>query len=214
MTEMMAWAIFLLPLFAFIFISLVIRPFLNGYDRVSGYVAIIAVGIGFVLSIQSVLEVWSSQGKIVWPSHSWITVGSLELSVGILMDPLTAIMLVVVSGVSLMVLIYSQGYMHGDPGYSRYFSYISLFTASMIGLVLAGNIIQIYFFWELVGLCSYLLIGFWFHKPSATAAAKKAFLVTRVGDVFFSQMVEKFSQRTHLNLLEQACPVQCLIYPL
>ena len=185
MTEMMAWAIFLLPLFAFIFISLVIRPFLNGYDRVSGYVAIIAVAIGFVLSIQSVLEVWSSQGKIVWPSHSWITVGSLELSVGILMDPLTAIMLVVVSGVSLMVLIYSQGYMHGDPGYSRYFSYISLFTASMIGLVLAGNIIQIYFFWELVGLCSYLLIGFWFHKPSATAAAKKAFLVTRLGDFGF-----------------------------
>ena len=112
MTEMMAWAIFLLPLFAFIFISLVIRPFLNGYDRVSGYVAIIAVGIGFVLSIQSVLEVWSSQGKIVWPSHSWITVGSLELSVGILMDPLTSIMLVVVSGVILMVLIYSQVYMH------------------------------------------------------------------------------------------------------
>ena len=185
MTEMMAWAIFLLPLFAFIFISLVIRPFLNGYDRLSGYVAIAAVAIGFVLSIQSVLEVWSNQGKIVWPSHSWITVGSLELTVGILMDPLTAIMLVVVSGVSLMVLIYSQGYMHGDPGYSRYFAYISLFTASMIGLVLAGNIIQIYFFWELVGLCSYLLIGFWFHKPSATAAAKKAFLVTRLGDFGF-----------------------------
>ena len=185
MTEMMVWSIFLLPLFAFIFISLVIRPFLNGYDRVSGYVAIAAVAIGFLLSIQSVLEVWSNQGKIDWPSHSWITVGSLELSVGILMDPLTSIMLVVVSGVSLMVLVYSQGYMHGDPGYSRYFAYISLFTASMIGLVLAGNIIQIYFFWELVGLCSYLLIGFWFHKPSATAAAKKAFLVTRLGDFGF-----------------------------
>jgi NADH-quinone oxidoreductase subunit L len=185
MTEITAWSIFLLPLTAFLVISLIIRPFFNRYDRISGYIAIFAVATGFLLSIQCVLKVWANQGKIVWPSHSWITVESLEISVGILMDPLTAIMLVVVSGVSLMVQVYSQGYMHGDTGYSRYFAYISLFTASMIGLVLAGNIIQIYFFWELVGVCSYLLIGFWFHKPSAIAAAKKAFLVTRLGDFGF-----------------------------
>ena len=103
------------------------------------------------------------------------------------MDPLTAIMLVVVSGVSLMVQIYSVGYMseEGNRAYSRYFAYMSLFTASMIGLVLASNIIQVFVFWELVGLCSYLLIGFWFTRPSAANAAKKAFIVTRVGDFGF-----------------------------
>ena len=101
------------------------------------------------------------------------------------MDGLTAIMLVVVTGVSLLVQIYSTGYMKGDPGYARYFAYMSFFTASMIGLVVAANVIQLFVFWELVGLSSYLLIGFWYHKPSAAAAAKKAFLVTRLGDFGF-----------------------------
>src|SRR3989304_3841872 len=89
----------------------------------------------------------------------------------------------VVTSVSLLVQVYSQGYMAGDGGYSRYFAYMSLFTASMLGLVLVDSILLLYVFWELVGLCSYLLIGFWFHKPSATRAAMKAFLVTRLGDV-------------------------------
>ena len=101
------------------------------------------------------------------------------------MDPLTAIMLIVVTGVSLLIQIYSVGYMKGDESYARYFAYMSLFTASMIGLVLAANIIQLYVFWELVGLCSYLLIGFWYHRPAAAAAAKKAFIVTRLGDLGF-----------------------------
>ena len=118
------------------------------------------------------------------------------------MDPLTAIMLVVVTGVSLMVQIYSMGYMKpsshepensehhgpeelGNPVYARYFAYMSLFTASMLGLVMAANVVQMFVFWELVGLCSYLLIGFWFHRPAAAAAAKKAFIVTRVGDFGF-----------------------------
>ncbi|MAG11349.1 MAG: hypothetical protein CMI52_00880 [Parcubacteria group bacterium] len=83
-------------------------------------------------------------------------------------------MLVVVTGVSLMVQVYSLGYMRGDPGFARYYAYMSLFTASMIGLVLASNIVQLFVFWELVGLCSYLLIGFWYHRPAAAAAAKKA----------------------------------------
>jgi len=101
------------------------------------------------------------------------------------MDSLTAVMLIVVTLVSLMIQIYSQGYMHGDPGYHRYYAWMSLFTASMIGLVLAANLIFLFVFWELVGLCSYLLIGFWFHKPSAADAAKKAFIVTRLGDFGF-----------------------------
>jgi len=95
------------------------------------------------------------------------------------------VMLVVVTMVSLMVQIYSQGYMHGDPGYHRYFAWMSLFTASMLGLVLANSLLFMFVFWEMVGLCSYLLIGFWFHRPSAANAAKKAFIVTRLGDFGF-----------------------------
>ena len=98
-------------------------------------------------------------------------------------DGLTAVMLVVVSSVSLLVQVYSQGYMAGDPGYGRYYAYMSLFITAMLGLVLADNLFMLFVFWELVGLSSYLLIGFWFHKPSAAAAAKKAFIVTRVGDL-------------------------------
>ena len=92
-------------------------------------------------------------------------------------------MLVVVSSVSLLVQVYSQGYMEGDPGYGRYYAYMSLFITAMLGLVLADNLFMLFVFWELVGLSSYLLIGFWFHKPSAAAAAKKAFIVTRIGDL-------------------------------
>ena len=92
-------------------------------------------------------------------------------------------MLCVVTTVALLVQIYSTGYMAGDPGYARYFAHMCLFTTSMLGLVLADNLFQIFIFWELVGLCCYLLIGFWFHKPSAAAAAKKAFIVTRIGDL-------------------------------
>ena len=124
-------------------------------------------------------------------SHEWITVGhlgslgSFELRLGLMLDSLTAIMLVVVTGVSLMVQVYSLGYMRGDPGYARYFAIMSLFTASMVGLVISSNVVQLYVFWELVGVCSYLLIGFWYHRPAAVAAAKKAFIVTRIGDFGF-----------------------------
>ncbi|MBI4282077.1 MAG: NADH-quinone oxidoreductase subunit L [Chloroflexi bacterium] len=186
-TEGAAWAIFLLPLASFVIISLLIRPFYNRHARYSGYLTILAIGIAFALSLWALWSVWNwdDEGAIGWKAHPWLTIGSLEISVGLLMDPLTAIMVVVVSGVSLAVQVYSQGYMRDDPGYSRYFAFMSLFTASMLGLVLARNIIQLYVFWELVGLCSYLLIGFWYHRPAAAAAAKKAFLVTRLGDVGF-----------------------------
>ena len=101
------------------------------------------------------------------------------------MDPITAIMLVVITSVSLMIQVYSQEYMDQDSGYARYFAFMSLFTASMIGLVVARNIVQLFIFWELVGVCSYLLIGFWYHRPGAVAAAKKAFIITRFGDFGF-----------------------------
>jgi NADH-quinone oxidoreductase subunit L len=111
--------------------------------------------------------------------------GGITIHLGLIMDSLTAVMLIVVTVVSLMVQIYSQGYMHGDPGYHRYFAFMSLFTGSMLALVLADNLLFVYVFWEMVGLCSYLLIGFWFHRPAAANAAKKAFIVTRLGDFGF-----------------------------
>ncbi len=167
----------------------------------AGILTIIAVGASFLISLMALSATISGHGHIQYPTHNWLTVGAFELNIGILMDPLTAIMLVVVSGVSLMVQIYSVGYMseEDNPAYARYYAYMSLFTASMIGLVLASNIIQIFVFWELVGLCSYLLIGFWYGRTSAANAAKKAFIVTRVGD--FGFLLAILYLFTHQNVL-------------
>ncbi|MCY4654819.1 MAG: NADH-quinone oxidoreductase subunit L [Dehalococcoidia bacterium] len=153
----------------------------------AGLVTIIAVGTAFVISLMALSATITGHGHVEFEPHHWLTVGTFELNVGILMDPLTAVMLVVVTGVSLMVQIYSVGYMseEDNPAFARYYAYMSLFTASMVGLVLASSIIQIFVFWELVGLCSYLLIGFWYGRTSAANAAKKAFIVTRVGDFGF-----------------------------
>ena len=205
--EQIIWSIFIIPIVAFLFISLIIRPFLNRYSFISGPIAILAIGISFILSLLVFNEIiLSHNADLVYEPKTWLEIGKLKLTIGLLLDPLTAIMLVAVTGVSLMVQIYSTGYMRaparsshddshhdteslshaqelGQPVYARYFAYMSLFTASMLGLVMASNIIQLFVFWELVGLCSYLLIGFWFQRPSAAAAAKKAFIVTRVGDV-------------------------------
>ena len=184
--EIAAWLVFLLPLASFVLIVAFIRPFFNQYAEVAGQITIGAIAIAFALSLVLFVEVVDNGGwQIGWTGHEWLVVGEFDLSLGIFMDGLTAIMLVVVTGVSLLVQVYSTGYMKGDPGYARYFAYMSFFTASMVGLVVASNVIQLFVFWELVGLSSYLLIGFWYHKPSAAAAAKKAFLVTRLGDFGF-----------------------------
>ena len=185
-TEFWVWLIFFLPLASFVAIGLVIRPFFNRYSYIAGYLTVVAIGLGLLLSLWALATVQNEEWTVdSFVPHSWLTVGDLQINVGILLDPLTAIMLVVVTGVSLLVQIYSTGYMRGDPGYARYFAFMSLFTASMVGLVIASNIVQLYVFWELVGLCSYLLIGFWYQRPAAAAAAKKAFIVTRLGDVGF-----------------------------
>ncbi len=113
---------------------------------------------------------------------TWLSAGNIELSVGWLVDNLGAMMLLVVTSVSLLIQIYSHGYMEKDPGYHRFFSYLNFFNFSMLGLVLSSNLFQIYIFWELVGLSSYLLIGFWFRRPSAAHAATKAFIMNRIGD--------------------------------
>jgi NADH-quinone oxidoreductase subunit L len=181
------WLIFLLPLFSFIIIGLIIRPLVRPESKVAGYITIAAIGGSFVLSIWALFSVMAApHHEIPIPDISWVVVeDGVSIHLGLIVDSLTAVMLIVVTLVSLMVQIYSQGYMHGDPGYHRYFAWMSLFTASMLGLVLADNLVLLFVFWELVGLCSYLLIGFWFHKPSAADAAKKAFIVTRLGDFGF-----------------------------
>jgi len=181
------WLIFLLPLFSFIIISFFIRPFVKAESRVAGYITIAAISGSLALSIWALASVLAApHHEIPVPDISWVVVESgVTIHLGILMDSLTAVMLIVVTVVSLMVQIYSQGYMDGDPGYHRYYAFMSLFTMSMLGLVLADNLLFMFVFWEMVGLCSYLLIGFWFHKPSAADAAKKAFIVTRLGDFGF-----------------------------
>ena len=117
--------------------------------------------------------------------YTWAVTDGLRMEIGFLVDRLTALMMVVVTFVSLMVHIYTIGYMHDDPGYQRFFSYISLFTFSMLMLVMSNNFLQLFFGWEAVGLVSYLLIGFWFKRETAIFANLKAFLVNRVGDFGF-----------------------------
>ncbi|MDA0263788.1 MAG: NADH-quinone oxidoreductase subunit L [Chloroflexi bacterium] len=183
-SQAVIWSIFLLPLGSFALIALVIRPFFNRYSLIAGYATIAALGTALGFSIWTLRSVAQGHDLRFVPLE-WLEVGSATIDMGLLVDPLTAVMLVVVTSVSLLVQIYSLGYMKGDPSFARYYAYMSLFTAAMLGLVLASNIIQLYVFWELVGVSSYLLIGFWHERPSAAAAAKKAFIITRIGDVGF-----------------------------
>ena len=182
--EAALWAIFLLPLGSFVLIALIIRPFLNRWPLLAAATTIGALAAATVLAILTLRSVILGH-TAVFHTWEWLSFGGAAIEMGILADPLTAVMLVVVTAVSLLIQIYSIGYMQGDPGFARYFAYMSLFTASMLGLILSANIIQLYAFWELVGLSSYLLIGFWHERPAAAAAAKKAFIITRIGDVGF-----------------------------
>ncbi len=183
--ELSVWFIFLLPLASFLAIGVLIRPLLGPDSRMAGRLTILTIAGSVGLSIWALASVADNHGAVEFEAHRWLTVGNLDINVGIVLDGLTAIMLIVVTSVSLVIQVYSTAYMKGDGGYARYFAYMSLFTASMIGLVISSNVVQMFVFWELVGASSYLLIGFWFHKPSAAAAAKKAFIVTRIGDFGF-----------------------------
>ena len=176
-----AWLIPLLPAISFVIIGMVTRS----YGKLSAAIAVSMSTISFLLAVGVTLAVVAGNITVDAPfvqKLSWFHIGSVNISMGVLIDPLTAMMLMVVTTVSLLVQIYSCGYMKGDPGYGRFFAFLSLFAGSMLGLVLAVNFLQMYFFWELVGLCSYLLIGFYYYKISAREAAKKAFMTTRVGD--------------------------------
>jgi NADH-quinone oxidoreductase subunit L len=185
--EAAVWTILLLPLISLGIVVLGTRT----TPRLSGYVTIAAIGAAFALSLWVLDSVIATDGAALpFDTHEWLsfetpTGPDLVINLGLRIDGLTAVMLIVVTSVSLLVQVYSQGYMAGDGGYSRYYAYMALFTASMLGLIMVDSILVLFVFWELVGLCSYLLIGFWFHKPEAARAAMKAFLVTRVGDVGF-----------------------------
>jgi NADH-quinone oxidoreductase subunit L len=180
--EQIYLAIVLLPLFGAVVAGLGARVI----PRVVAHsVTIAGVGISFLLSL-IVLHDVAVNGVVYNGSvYTWATIGTLHLEVGFLIDSLSALMMVVVTSVSLLVHIYTIGYMHDDPGYNRFFSYISLFTFSMLMLVMSNNFLQLFFGWEAVGLVSYLLIGFWYTRPTAIFANLKAFLVNRVGDFGF-----------------------------
>src|SRR3954452_21966917 len=152
--------------------------------RGAHWITCLGVAISLAISIHTLLAVLDG-ARFNATVYEWMTLGALKMEIGFLVDGLTAMMMVAVSFVSLMVHIYTIGYMEEDPGYQRFFSYISLFTFSMLMLVMSNNFLQLFFGWEAVVLGSYLLIGFWFKKESAIFANLKAFLVNRVGDFGF-----------------------------
>jgi NADH-quinone oxidoreductase subunit L len=179
-----------------IYLAIVLCPLLAAvlagiFGRVIGRagahtVTILGVGVSFLLSLL-VLKAQVLDGAPAWNDtvYTWAVVDGVHMQVGFLVDRLTALMMVVVTSVSLMVHVYTIGYMHDDDGYQRFFSYISLFTFAMLMLVMSNNFLQLFFGWEAVGVVSYLLIGFWYTRPSAIFANMKAFLVNRVGDFGF-----------------------------
>jgi len=173
----------LAPLFAAIAAGL----FGKQLGRVNSHRATIGgVAVAFALSVVAFFVVVVGDAEPFNETlYTWMVSGNLRFEIGFLVDKLTVMMMLVVTFVSLMVHIYTIGYMEEDPGYQRFFSYISLFTFAMLMLVMANNFLQLFFGWEAVGLVSYLLIGFWYKKPTAIFANMKAFLVNRVGDFGF-----------------------------
>jgi len=181
--------ILVLPLLSFIVLGLVDSKW---KPKVAGTIGTIVLGIITALSYYTAWEYFSMHKiagvyeKLIPFNIEWLRfTENLHINLGILLDPISVMMLVVITTISFMVNMYSLSYMHGEKGFQRYYAFLSLFTFSMLGLVLATNIFQMYIFWELVGVSSYLLIGFYYTKASAVAAAKKAFIVTRFADLFF-----------------------------
>jgi proton-translocating NADH-quinone oxidoreductase chain L len=183
----LAWLIPILPLVSFVLVGFLGNKIFKRAEN-GGYFAILMAASACFLSLMVAFEILSGgyPQETFKQSITWISVPGFTFNMGIYIDTLTALMLIVVSFVATLVVIYSIGYMHEEGEKKRrYYAIISLFIGVMLGLVLASNYLQMFIFWELVGLCSYLLIGFWNTKPSAASAAKKAFLVTRIGDIMF-----------------------------
>ncbi len=180
----------LLPIITFLIIGLIGRRY---FPKFSGILGTLSLLTSFIISAfvayQYFFEVGKVDGvyqKIIAMKYVWLQFSpNISIDMGILLDPISVMMIVIVTFISLMVHIYSLGYMHGEPRFATYYAFLSLFTFSMLGLVLSTNIFQIYIFWELVGVSSFLLIGYYYEKPSAVAASKKAFIVTRFADLGF-----------------------------
>lgn len=181
--------ILLLPALTFILLGL---AGMKMSHKAAGLIGTASLGVVTVLSYMTAITYFTGEraadgtfATVVPFNFTWLPLGSLNFDLGFMIDPISAMMLIVISTVSLMVHIYSFGYMHGEKGFQRYYAFLSLFTMSMLGLVVATNIFQMYLFWELVGVSSYLLIGFYYQTHPAVAASKKAFIVTRFADLFF-----------------------------
>src|SRR5438034_2106180 len=179
------WLIPALPLAAAALTALVRRP----QRRFAATLAIGSMILAFALSCAVFVSTLGAHTGMEVERHvynfNWFQFGDAWLKLGWVLDPLTAVMLVMVTFVGLLIFIYSVGYMAQDDNFTRFFCFMSLFAAAMLGLVIANSLLLLFISWELVGLASYLLIGFWYHKPSASAAAKKAFITTRIGDLAF-----------------------------
>ena len=184
-----SFLILLLPALSFVILAL---AGIKMSHKTAGLIGTTSLGLVTVLSYLTAFAYFGadrladgSYATVVPYNFTWLPLGNLHFDMGILLDPISVMMLIVISTVSLMVHIYSFGYMHGEKGFQRYYAFLSLFTMSMLGLVVATNIFQMYTFWELVGVSSYLLIGFYYPLKPAIAASKKAFIVTRFADMFF-----------------------------
>ena len=180
--ENYVWLIPVLPLAAFIITIILGKWWIKEQAH---WLPILAMAASFGLSLAAFVQIRGAEEPVIVNLWQWFNVGSFQVPFALQVDQLSAVMLLVVTGVGLLIFIYSAGYMKGDPGYYRFFAYLSLFAFSMLMLVLADNYLLLYFGWEAVGLCSYYLIGFFYHKPEAAAAGKKAFIVNRVGDFGF-----------------------------
>ncbi len=177
--EALPWIVLFLPLAAAAAIALATRR-----DRqLSAGLSIAAVVAGFILSVIFVANFHEDTAREL--TLNWLGIGDFQVDFGLRLDPLSLLMMLVVTGVASAIHIYSWSYMRDDPGFSRFFACLSLFTFSMLGIVLANNFVLLFIFWELVGVCSYLLIGFWFERPAAADAGKKAFITNRLGDFGF-----------------------------
>ncbi|MFY9587436.1 MAG: NADH-quinone oxidoreductase subunit L, partial [Actinomycetota bacterium] len=180
-----AWLIPFFPLLGAVFLLLLGKR----VGRGAGAIATLMMGASFVTGLVTFIQVShqpAGSRSFIKPLYEWIASGSFKVSLDIRIDPLSLVMVLVVTGVGALIHMYSIGYMHDDPRYPRYFAYLNLFAFSMLVLVLANNFLVLYAGWELVGLCSYLLIGFWFERRAAASAAKKAFITNRVGDLGFA----------------------------
>ncbi|MEO7299365.1 MAG: NADH-quinone oxidoreductase subunit L [Verrucomicrobiota bacterium] len=180
MNEIAPWLILFLPLVS----AAVIALFTQKNRGLSAGISIAAIGASFVLSAMLFFQLFGHEGKTEL-AFNWLSIGDLQIDFGLRFDSLSLLMLLIVTGVGSAIHIYSWGYMHEDRCVSRYFASLSLFTFSMLGIVLSNNFFQMFIFWELVGVSSYLLIGFWYERASAADAAKKAFITNRLGDFGF-----------------------------